>query len=258
MHYWLWTSREAWFIKGRRKHFVLYFQTNLQSYTTNLSNNSSIHKFQICHPNTDSMQYWPLSIRGGHSLPCQGLHKLLWIKPRQVCISVHLPPLSFCALSANTRVLYQLSLHCHTPPSASKECSSSSSARLCHVTASFWFNFSLSISLLDPTPPPSNTPSPFCIYHTTEQILNSPDPSGSLSLFFLMWTIFKVFNLLQYCFCCVRVLVFWPWGMWDLNSQTRDQTHTLCTGKRSLNHWTSEEVSSVPLFLDVLWFALDS
>ena len=66
------------------------------------------------------------------------------------------------------------------------------------LTASIWFNFSLTISLLDPTPPPSNTPSLFSIYHTTEQILNSPDPSVSLSLslffFFWMWTIFKVFN----------------------------------------------------------------
>ena len=130
MHYWLWTFREAWSIKGRRKHFFLHFQTNLQSYTTNLSNNSSIHKFQICHPNTDSMQYWPLSIRGSHSLPRQGLHKLLWIKPRQVCISVHLPVLSFCSLSPHARVLHQLSLHCHTPPSSSKECASSSPARL--------------------------------------------------------------------------------------------------------------------------------
>ena len=24
---------------------------------------------------------------------------------------------------------------------------------------------------------------------------------------------------------------FWPWGMWDLSSLTRDQTHTPCTGR---------------------------
>ena len=29
-------------------------------------------------------------------------------------------------------------------------------------------------------------------------------------------------NLLQYCFC----FMFWPQGMWDLNSQTSDQTCT--------------------------------
>ena len=127
------------------------------------------------------------------------------------------------------------------------------------LTASIWFNFSLTISLLDSTPPPSNIPSLFSIYHTTEQILNSPDPSVSLSLFFFWkWTIFKVFNLSQYCFCCVCVLVFWSWGMWDLSSRTRDRTHIPCTGRWSLNHWTSREVSSVSLFLDLLWFTLDS
>ena len=31
------------------------------------------------------------------------------------------------------------------------------------------------------------------------------------------------FDLLQYLF---YVLVFWPHGMWDLSSLTRDQTHT--------------------------------
>ena len=172
---------------------------------------------------------------------------------------MHLPVLSLCSLSPQTRVLHQLSLHCHTPPSASKECASSSPACLCQVTASFWFKFSLTISLLDPIPPPSNTPSLFCICHTTEQILNSPDSSASPLFFFfsLMWTIFKIFNLLQYCFCCVCVLVFWPWGMY-LSSQTRDRTHIPCTGRRSLNHWTSREVSSVSLFLDLLWFAFDS
>ena len=30
--------------------------------------------------------------------------------------------------------------------------------------------------------------------------------------------------------------------MWDLSSPTIDQTHTLCVGKQSLNHWTSREI----------------
>ena len=30
--------------------------------------------------------------------------------------------------------------------------------------------------------------------------------------------------------------------MWDLNSPTRDQTHTPCIGRQSLNHWTTREV----------------
>ena len=32
-------------------------------------------------------------------------------------------------------------------------------------------------------------------------------------------------NLLQYCFCFL-CFGFWPWGMWDLRSLTRDWTHT--------------------------------
>lgn len=32
----------------------------------------------------------------------------------------------------------------------------------------------------------------------------------------LYGTIFKVFYLLQYCFCFFHVLVFWPQGLWDL------------------------------------------
>ena len=44
--------------------------------------------------------------------------------------------------------------------------------------------------------------------------------------FFLMWTIFKVFIefvIISFLFC---VLVFYPPGMWDLSSLTRDWTHT--------------------------------
>ena len=257
MHYWLWTFREAWSIKGRRKHFFLHFQTNLQSYTTNLSNNSSIHKFQICHPNTDSMQYWPLSIRGSHSLPRQGLHKLLWIKPRQVCISVHLPVLSFCSLSPHARVLHQLSLHCHTPPSSSKECASSSPARLFLIQI-----FSNNIFVGPNTTSIQYTVSLLYLsYHWANSKLSWPQCLSLSFLFFFFFfdvDLFKVLNLLQYCFCCVCVLVLWPWGVWDLSSRTRDRTHAPCTGRQSLNHWTSREVSSVSLFLDLLWFALDS
>ena len=34
---------------------------------------------------------------------------------------------------------------------------------------------------------------------------------------------------------------FWPRGMWDLSSPTRDRTRTPCIGRRSLNHWTSRD-----------------
>ena len=38
------------------------------------------------------------------------------------------------------------------------------------------------------------------------------------------------------------VLIFWPRGMWELSSPTRDGTSTPCIGKQNLNHWTSREV----------------
>ena len=65
---------------------------------------------------------------------------------------------------------------------------------------------------------------------------------------FLMWTILKVFIefvtiLLLFC-----VLVFWPRGMWDLSSPTRDQTCTPCIGRQSLNHWTAREVPEKNFF----------
>ena len=39
----------------------------------------------------------------------------------------------------------------------------------------------------------------------------------------LMWTIFKVFTEFVTTLLLFYVLVFWPWGMWDLSSLTRDQ-----------------------------------
>ena len=38
------------------------------------------------------------------------------------------------------------------------------------------------------------------------------------------------------------VLVFWPRGMWDLSSLSRNQTCTPCVGRWSLNHWTARDV----------------
>ena len=44
-------------------------------------------------------------------------------------------------------------------------------------------------------------------------------------------------------------LVFWPQGMWDPSSVTRDGTHTPLHWRRSLNHWTTKEVPSLTFFL---------
>ena len=42
----------------------------------------------------------------------------------------------------------------------------------------------------------------------------------------LMWTTFKsLLNLLPYCFC-LMFFIFWPQGMWDVSSLTRDRTYT--------------------------------
>ena len=38
------------------------------------------------------------------------------------------------------------------------------------------------------------------------------------------------------------VLVFWPWGMWDLSSPPRDGTHIPCIRRQSLSPCTTREV----------------
>ena len=49
-----------------------------------------------------------------------------------------------------------------------------------------------------------------------------------------MWTFFKVFIEFATILLLFHVLVFWPQGMWDLSSPTRDQTHTPYIGKWNL------------------------
>ena len=61
----------------------------------------------------------------------------------------------------------------------------------------------------------------------------------------------SLLNLLQYCFCfmfCFLGFFFWLQGMWDLSSPTRDQTHTRCIRRESLNHWTTREVPAPQFF----------
>ena len=60
--------------------------------------------------------------------------------------------------------------------------------------------------------------------------------------FFLIWTIFKVFIEFVAVLLLFYVVVFWPGGLWDLRSLTRDRTRTPCIGRQSLNHWTAREV----------------
>ena len=88
------------------------------------------------------------------------------------------------------------------------------------------------------------------------------------SLFFLMWTSFFFFlksllSLLHYCFCFM-VFFFCQWGMWNFPSLPRDWAHTPCSGRRSLNHWTTREVPWFPfqihhklqLLESIWWFAV--
>ena len=57
-----------------------------------------------------------------------------------------------------------------------------------------------------------------------------------------MWTILKVFIEFVTILLLFYVLIFWPRGMWDLRSLTRDQTYTPCIGRQNLNPWTAREV----------------
>ena len=53
---------------------------------------------------------------------------------------------------------------------------------------------------------------------------------------------FFSFFLLYWVSAAVQELLLLPHSMWDLRSQTRDQTHNPCTGKWNLSHWTTREV----------------
>ena len=61
-----------------------------------------------------------------------------------------------------------------------------------------------------------------------------------------VWTIFKVFIEFVTILLLFYVLVFWPQGMWDLSSLTRNWTRTPFIGRRSLNHWSAREVPECP------------
>ena len=51
--------------------------------------------------------------------------------------------------------------------------------------------------------------------------------------FFLMWTTFKVFiEFVAAWLLLFYVLAFWPRGMWDLSSPTKDQKHIRCVGSK--------------------------
>ena len=66
-------------------------------------------------------------------------------------------------------------------------------------------------------------------------------PHRLLLLFlFLMGTIYFSLYGMSYNIASF-FYIFWPPGMWDLSSPTRDRTHSPCIG-RSLNHWITRKV----------------
>ena len=86
------------------------------------------------------------------------------------------------------------------------------------------------------------------------KVLNSHPPEV------LLWFPPFFFFFKDFCFWCgsilksllnvtilhlLSVLVFWPQGMWDLNSLARDFTCTLCIARWGLNHWTTWEVPAI-------------
>ena len=70
----------------------------------------------------------------------------------------------------------------------------------------------------------------------------------TIFFFFLMWTIFKIF--VEYCFCFMFWVIFWPPGMWDLSPQSGIEPapmHWKCRvliagppGKSPFNHFYKE------------------
>ena len=55
--------------------------------------------------------------------------------------------------------------------------------------------------------------------------------------------LFFFFSLYWTCYNIGSGLCFhFSQGMWDLSSPTRDRTCTPCSGRQSLNHWTTREV----------------
>ena len=60
--------------------------------------------------------------------------------------------------------------------------------------------------------------------------------------------IFKVFTEFVTMLILFYVLFYWPRGMWDFRSLTRDGTCIPYTGRESFNHWTATEVPCLSFF----------
>ena len=63
--------------------------------------------------------------------------------------------------------------------------------------------------------------------------------SSVLMLYFFLSLCWTCYNIASVCFG----VFFWPQGMWDLSSPTRNQTYIPCIQRQSLNYWTARQVS---------------
>ena len=73
--------------------------------------------------------------------------------------------------------------------------------------------------------------------------------------FFLMWIILKVFIEFAVILLLFYVLAFWPQGMWNPSSLTRDWTGTACIGRQSLKYWITKEVPiCLHIYVSFLFF----
>ena len=64
--------------------------------------------------------------------------------------------------------------------------------------------------------------------------------SDYLFIFFSIHRVLSCFFFLNFWLCCI--FVYLPLSMWNLSSQTRDQTSVPCIGRQILNHWTTRGV----------------
>ena len=69
-----------------------------------------------------------------------------------------------------------------------------------------------------------------------------------------MWIIFKIFIEFVTISLSFMLWFFGHKGMWDHSFPTRDQAHTPCIERQSLNHWTTGEVpEDILLMVSILW-----
>ena len=84
-----------------------------------------------------------------------------------------------------------------------------------------------------------------------------PYVSLALSLFFLLWTILKIFIESVPTLLLSYVLTFWTWGMWDLSSpKGRVLVTQLCPTLCDPTYWTGSSVHGILQARILEWVAI--